>query len=606
MSRSALAGLRERVDPALLGVGLLTALAFALRVRGIAEGLYHDEIYTYTETHGHSFTGMLHAVVHGAAPGLPLERTPPLYFTLAWLGSKLGSPETTIRLPSILLGTATVPLVYLLGKRTVGRAAALLAAAFTALSPFLIFYSVEARAYATLTFLAVLSALALINAVERRSRGWWAAYAVVTAAMLYTHYTAVFVIAVEALWALWRHRDQLVSLALAYLGALVLFAPWLPHYQSTPVAYDKLAAVVGIHEWSAFLQWADGSPQELPHTFPGTFALILLGVAAGIGLAGAILARATPWRDPAVSLVGALAVGVPVAVLVYGLFGDELFVYPRNMLAALPFAALALAWLISRAPAPAAAVAAVLAIVALGIGAAKTLEDRFHRPDSPGVAHALDAREQPGDPVVYVGPGLDPLIIRDLLKPYLREDHRVIGADQTEPSLRAALDRAGPRPVPVVQLDHGGPPPVALGWDQLQRRRFAGTQPLALWTFAPLRKSPYRSLSLAAGKADGAVDYAIQESDTLSLRGWSLTPASHPADHILAFVGKRLVAAGLSTLVRSDVAQAGGQRVGFLIVLPASLTKLERSRLRVLAVDGRVARPLPRFCSPQVKLLLGC
>jgi hypothetical protein len=160
--------------------------------------------------------------------------------------------------------------------------------------------------------------------------------------------------------------------------------------------------------------------------------------------------------------------------------------------------------------------------------------------------------------------------------------------------------------VPVVQLDHGGPPPVALGWDQLDRRPFAGTQPLALWTFSPLSKAPYRSVSLAGGKAEGAVDFAVQQSGTLSLRGWSLTPASHPADHILAFVGDRLVAAGLPTLVRSDVAQAGGQHVGFLIVLPASLTKPERSRLRVFAVDGRVARPLPRFCSPQVKLLLGC
>ena len=44
-----------------------------------------------------------------------------------------------LRAPSFLAGVAAIPLVYLLGARTVGRAAALVAAAITALSPFMIF-----------------------------------------------------------------------------------------------------------------------------------------------------------------------------------------------------------------------------------------------------------------------------------------------------------------------------------------------------------------------------------------------------------------------------------------------------------------------------------
>ena len=53
-----------------------------------------------------------------------------------------------MRLPSLIAGTATIPLVYLLGVRTLGRTAGLIAAAVIALSPFMIYYSVEARAYA--------------------------------------------------------------------------------------------------------------------------------------------------------------------------------------------------------------------------------------------------------------------------------------------------------------------------------------------------------------------------------------------------------------------------------------------------------------------------
>ena len=51
------------------------------------------------------------------------------------------------RLPSLLAGTATIPLVFLVGDRTVGRRAGLVAAALVALSPFMIYYSAEARGY---------------------------------------------------------------------------------------------------------------------------------------------------------------------------------------------------------------------------------------------------------------------------------------------------------------------------------------------------------------------------------------------------------------------------------------------------------------------------
>ena len=46
--------------------------------------------------------------------------------------------------------TATIPLVYLLGRETVGRTAGALGAAVLAASPFSLYYGVEARPYATL------------------------------------------------------------------------------------------------------------------------------------------------------------------------------------------------------------------------------------------------------------------------------------------------------------------------------------------------------------------------------------------------------------------------------------------------------------------------
>ena len=131
-------------------------------------------------------------------------------------------------MPSLLAGVATVPLVYVLGARTVGRAAGLAGAALLALSPFAIFYASEARAYALMTLIVVLSTLALLRALETNERRWRVAFALLQAAAMYSHYTAVFVLAAQFGWAFLAHPDRRLPLFLSSAAAAVLFAPWVP------------------------------------------------------------------------------------------------------------------------------------------------------------------------------------------------------------------------------------------------------------------------------------------------------------------------------------------------------------------------------------------
>ncbi len=51
------------------------------------------------------------------------EITPPLYFLLAKLATYIAVTPEMLRLPSLLAGTASIPLTYLLGARTLGRRA---------------------------------------------------------------------------------------------------------------------------------------------------------------------------------------------------------------------------------------------------------------------------------------------------------------------------------------------------------------------------------------------------------------------------------------------------------------------------------------------------
>ena len=81
------------------------------RLSGIDQTLYADEDFTYYIVARNGLRGVWDAVYNTSI-------TPPLHYGLAWLSLKLGGDGTVlVRLPSLLLGTALVPLVYAWARR---------------------------------------------------------------------------------------------------------------------------------------------------------------------------------------------------------------------------------------------------------------------------------------------------------------------------------------------------------------------------------------------------------------------------------------------------------------------------------------------------------
>jgi mannosyltransferase len=107
------------------------------------------------------------------------ESTPPLYYVLAWGWSRIfGTGEVGLRALSAVLGTATISVAYAVACFFISRRAGSFAAVLVACSPLLVWYSQEARSYALLAFLSVLSALAFGHALRGptvRSLSAWAA-----------------------------------------------------------------------------------------------------------------------------------------------------------------------------------------------------------------------------------------------------------------------------------------------------------------------------------------------------------------------------------------------------------------------------------------------
>ena len=188
---------RIAASPHLAVLAGLVLLGAVLRFATLDLQSYrYDEAVTVGRVLQPSLFDTLSAVAHS-------ESTPPLYYLVAWLWSRpFGTGEVWMRSLSALAGTGSIVVVYLGAVALpLPRRAGLIAAAMVAVSPVLIWFSQDARAYALVFLLTALSFLFFARARRsgaRRDLAWWAVFSALAFA---THYFAGFVVAPEAVAA---------------------------------------------------------------------------------------------------------------------------------------------------------------------------------------------------------------------------------------------------------------------------------------------------------------------------------------------------------------------------------------------------------------------
>jgi uncharacterized membrane protein len=399
--RSPLRAARTLVgDPTVTVVAVLTVATFVLRLTQIHQGLFGDETFTFSDIVGKSLAQVVTNVHTGA------ENSPPLFFIFAFACAKLGDPAVWIRLPSVFFGAAILPVIYLIGRDTVGRVPGAAAAAIVALSPFSMYYGVEARPYATMAFFTAVSTWALIRAVNRGDRRWWALYVVAAALACYSHYTCAFVLVVQGGWSLWACRDRLRMPLLAHALVLVLYIPWLPYLRGKALAVigflEPLTAHNVVIDATRTIAGYPYAPLRAIPTYLGMAALIACAV-VGLGLltraaaaGGGVLAR-TSWPRHFWLLV-ALALANPVLLLIYSKLSTDLWL-ARNLYASMPAQALVLATMITAPNRRVAVVLSAVVAAVLAVGLARSLSPSWERPPYRSLASYLDRAASPADPV---------------------------------------------------------------------------------------------------------------------------------------------------------------------------------------------------------------
>jgi uncharacterized membrane protein len=220
----------RRINPfsARITVLLLTLTALGIRLI-IVRGFWLDEA-----TQGYdsrlSYGAMLKALGH--------DNHPPLDYSITWLvAHTLGSTQTDLRLPAILFGTLTIPVLYLAGKALYHERVGVLAAAFGTFGALAVWYSQEARMYSLFMLLATVTIWAQSRILSRDQKRFWLLWAAAGAAMIWTQWFAGLAVGVEILYfvvvlAGRRHdparRRQLTHLGVAVAGIVVTCAPGIP------------------------------------------------------------------------------------------------------------------------------------------------------------------------------------------------------------------------------------------------------------------------------------------------------------------------------------------------------------------------------------------
>ena len=181
-----------------------------------------------------------------------------LYYVLLRPWLHFGYSEGVVRALSVVPGIASIPVMYLLGRRLFGRVTGILGAALLALSPCAIAVSQEARAYSFVVLAVLLSTYLFVLLIEQPRHDLACLYGVVAGVTCYFHYFGILVPAAHAISLVALPRDRRPWKPLLLGGAIVaaMAAPilWLIRAQDVGhISWVQSPSLLEVYHLSVFL-----------------------------------------------------------------------------------------------------------------------------------------------------------------------------------------------------------------------------------------------------------------------------------------------------------------------------------------------------------------
>jgi 4-amino-4-deoxy-L-arabinose transferase-like glycosyltransferase len=208
--------------PAIALLALAVVVAAALRFVGGGDQLWFDEIATLVSSVREPLTVIM---TH-----FPSDNDHVFYSVLAHISVALGGETPLmVRLPAILLGIASIPLIYAMGTKITTRFEALAGAILATAAAYHVWFSQNARGYTLLLVLTLVGTQMILDGLKTRSRKPWLIFAVVSALGAYTHLSMVLAVLGQAiavsLYLFTARRltlEELKGPAIGFIGAAAL------------------------------------------------------------------------------------------------------------------------------------------------------------------------------------------------------------------------------------------------------------------------------------------------------------------------------------------------------------------------------------------------
>jgi mannosyltransferase len=386
----------ERDERRLPLLGLVLVVAGALFVLHLGHSsLFIDEVYSWRASRG-SLADMADALRYS-------EVTPPLYYLIlhAWMQVSGGDSEALLRLPSTLEVDAMIGAIYWLGRVVAGRTAGLVAASLAAVSPLVLLYAQQVRAYVWVMLALTVAVAATVEATRGRSWRWLPVAAAAGACAVLLHYTALLVLAPLVVW-LWRRSELDLRWRLAFVAALAA-----PLAALAPLAYTQL--MQGHHDSTATYASLTtfNALRILGTPFDGraTDGLMLwreLGAVVVID-ALALLALGERFRTMQARRLIVVCGLLPLLTVCVVSAAGQPMALTRYTAVAAPFILVAIGVVAAHGQRALAMTLVAGAVVASGAGLVAAQRDHGQNPDTRAAIQAIASQWQAGDVTASVG-----------------------------------------------------------------------------------------------------------------------------------------------------------------------------------------------------------
>ena len=257
----------------------------------------------------------------------------PLHFLLAWAVAHAGGGLHAMRFFSALFAVLSIPLIAILGNRLAGRGPALAACVLAGASWVFLFHGIYARMYSLFLFLATLSYIALLRALDRGGARAWIVWAVVMLLAISSHQYGALVLGSQGLYVVLtrsRLRQAIPAFATVFLLAIPLWRSSLVLANRLEVGAGSGGGLRTPHQVFTYL-WHVAGDSSAGYT--GVLLIVFLFAIMGL-----------VWQArtrPRTALLTLCVVITPLLFFLVGRFGGSSAPESRHLIFVLPFFALA-------------------------------------------------------------------------------------------------------------------------------------------------------------------------------------------------------------------------------------------------------------------------